>query len=263
MSSEIAIAGRGLGKAYQLYDRYEDRLMQLMFGRWRRYYREYWVMRGIDVAVAKGERVALVGRNGSGKTTLLQILCGITEPTEGDLDVRGRIAPILALGAAFDYELSGRENAYVAGAILGVTRREMRERIGDVEAFAAIGDYFERPAKMYSSGMVARLSFAICAHAAADILIVDEALSVGDGAFQERSRRFIEDFSRTGTVLMVSHEFEQIERLCQRAIWLDRGHVRMDGPAAGVIEAYRTALIAEPDTGDRFTMVEDAVREAT
>jgi lipopolysaccharide transport system ATP-binding protein len=254
MSSEpIAISGRGLGKAYQLYDRYDDRLLQLLFGRWKRYYREFWVMRDIDITVKKGERIGLIGRNGSGKTTLLQIMCGITEPTTGTLAVTGRIAPILALGAAFDYELTGRENAFVAGAILGVSRKQMAERIDEVEAFAAIGEFFNRPAKMYSSGMVARLSFAICAHASADILIVDEALSVGDGAFQERSRRFIERFAETGTVLMVSHEHEQIERLCERVLWLDRGKLREEGEPHAVMANYLKALEDEPDTGDRFT----------
>ena len=254
MSSEaIAIRGVGLGKAFQLYDRYDDRLLQLLFGRWKRYYKEFWVMREVDLTIRRGERVGIIGRNGSGKTTLLQILCGITEPSTGSLEVHGRIAPILALGAAFDYELTGRENAFVAGAILGVSRKEMATRIDEVEAFAAIGEFFDRPAKMYSSGMIARLSFGICAHARADILIVDEALSVGDAAFQERSRAFIERFARTGTVLMVSHENDQIERVCERVIWLDRGRLRQEGAPAEVLAAYDLAIRDEPDTGDRFT----------
>ncbi len=200
------------------------------------------MLHDVTFSVGKGERVGLIGRNGAGKTTLLQILCGITRPTKGEFSVEGRIAPILALGSGFDGLLTGRENARIGSAILGLSRREVDACIEDIAAFAEIGDSFEQPMRTYSSGMIARVAFAICAHAKADILIVDEALSVGDEVFQRKCEAFITQFAKTGTILMVSHDLEFLRNLCDRVIWLENGVVRQEGEPAEIIGAYRMAM---------------------
>lgn len=197
----------------------------------------------MSFTVAKGERVGIVGRNGAGKTTLLQILCGITMPTKGEFEVKGRIAPILALGSGFDGLLTGRENARIGAAILGLSRKEVDERIEDIAAFADIGSFFEQPMRTYSMGMIARVAFAICAHADADVLIVDEALSVGDEVFQRKCEKYIENFSRTGTILMVSHDLNFLRNLCDRVLWLENGVVREIGDPARIISDYRAAML--------------------
>jgi len=245
MSSEPIIVSQGVGKAFQLYAHQNDQLKQILLGLWKNFYREKWVLHDVSFTVAKGERVGLIGRNGAGKTTLLQILCGITRPTKGEFHVNGRIAPILALGSGFDGLLTGRENARIGSAILGLSRREVDACIEDIAAFADIGPSFEQPMRTYSSGMVARVAFAICAYANADILIVDEALSVGDEVFQRKCEKFIQGFARHGTILMVSHDLAFLEGLCDRVVWLENGVIRQEGDPAAVIGAYREAM-AEP-----------------
>ena len=202
MSSDVVISCDGIGKAFQLYRHRNDQLKQIMFGRWRKFYQPHWVLRDISFEVRKGECCGIVGRNGAGKTTLLQMICGITTPTCGNVSVKGRIAPILALGAGFDMELTGSENAMIGGAILGLKRKEIASRLDSIEAFADIGDFFHQPMKMYSSGMMSRLAFSVCAHVDADILIVDEALSVGDAAFAQKCLHYIQDFAERGTILV-------------------------------------------------------------
>jgi lipopolysaccharide transport system ATP-binding protein len=244
MSSEPIIVSEGVGKAFQLYAHQNDQLKQILFGLWKQFYREKWVLHDVTFSIGIGERVGLIGRNGAGKTTLLQILCGITRPTKGAFRVTGRIAPILALGSGFDGLLTGRENARIGAAILGLSRREVDACIEDIAAFAEIGPAFDQPMRTYSSGMLARVAFAICAYAKADILIVDEALSVGDEAFQKKCEAFISKFARTGTILMVSHDLEFLRNLCDRVIWLDNGVVRMEGDPAEVLGAYRAEMKA-------------------
>jgi lipopolysaccharide transport system ATP-binding protein len=239
MSSEVIIRCSGVGKAFQLYLHRNDQLKQILFGLWKKFYHEHWVLRDVSFEIRRGERVGIIGRNGAGKTTLLQVLCGITKPTNGSCEVNGRIAPILSLGAAFDALLTGRENVLIGGAILGLKRHEIEKRLPDIEAFADIGPFFDHPMRLYSSGMVARVAFAICAHVDADILIVDEALSVGDEAFQAKCERFIEDFAKNGTIIVVSHSLDYLEVLCDRLIWIDEGAVRQTGSPAEVIDCYR------------------------
>jgi lipopolysaccharide transport system ATP-binding protein len=238
MSSEPIIRCSGIGKAFQLYAHQNDQLKQILFGLWKQFYKEKWVLRDVSFDVAKGECVGIVGRNGAGKTTLLQVLCGITGPTKGSYEVQGRIAPILALGSAFDGLLTGRENAKIGAAILGLRHSEIAARMDSIAAFADIGDAFDAPMRTYSSGMVARVAFAICAHVDADVLIVDEALSVGDQAFQEKCERYIVDFANNGTVLLVSHGLKFLETLCDRVLWLENGVLRMAGDPKTVIEQY-------------------------
>jgi lipopolysaccharide transport system ATP-binding protein len=242
MSSEPIIICDGVGKAFQLYMHRNDQLKQTLFWRWGPFYKEHWVLRDVTFNVSKGECVGIVGRNGAGKTTLLQILCGITTQTHGITKLNGRIAPILALGAGFDIELSGQENALIGGAILGLKRKEVLKRMPSIEAFADIGDFFYQPLKMYSSGMAARLAFSVCAHADADILIVDEALSVGDAEFGAKCDAYIKDFAKHGTILVVSHDLATLEALCDRLVWIENGTVKAIGTPQQIIPDYKIAM---------------------
>ncbi|MBV9557824.1 MAG: ABC transporter ATP-binding protein [Pseudolabrys sp.] len=253
-SSEVVIRCEGIGKAYQLHSTYNSRIWQALFGGAHKFYKDYWVLRGIDLQVTRGQSVGIMGRNGAGKSTLLQVICGITQPTEGKLETVGRIAPVLALGAGFDMELTGRENARIGSAILGLRRSEAVARLDSIADFAALGEFFDQPIKYYSSGMVSRLSFAVCAHSDADILIVDEALAVGDQAFQKKCFDFIDDFRRRGTLLFVSHNERQVMRLCDRVIWIERGSVRAAGTPAEVAQAYLETMRIEKDNAARFAI---------
>ena len=244
MSSDVVISCRDVGKAFQLYSHHNDQLKQALLGFWKTFYHQHWVLNDVSFEVRKGERIGIIGRNGAGKTTLLQIICGITTPTKGQVSVEGRIAPILALGAGFDGSLTGRENARIGGAILGLKRKEVERRLPSIAEFAEIGPFLDQPMKLYSSGMVARLAFAICAHADADILIVDEALSVGDEAFQAKCDRYIENFARTGTILMVSHALDYLGSFCDRLLWIDGGKVRALGEPGPIIADYRAGVAA-------------------
>ncbi|PNE12693.1 MAG: ABC transporter [Beijerinckiaceae bacterium] len=246
MSSDLVISCDRVGKAFQLYVRRNDQLKQAIFGHWKQFYHQHWVLRDISFKVRRGETIGIVGRNGAGKTTLLQIICGITLPTLGRVQVNGRVAPILALGAGFDHELTGRENALIGGAILGMRRAAVEARLPEIAAFAGIGDFFFQPLKLYSSGMAARLAFAVCAHADADILIVDEALSVGDAAFNAQCDAFIKDFANHGTILVVSHDLETMEEICDRVIWIEDGVVQGMGTAKDVTARYREAIEGRP-----------------
>jgi lipopolysaccharide transport system ATP-binding protein len=247
MSSDLVIGCDHVGKAFQLYMRRNDQLKQAIFGHWKQFYHQHWVLRDISFKVRRGESIGIIGRNGAGKTTLLQIICGITLPTLGKVQVNGRVAPILALGAGFDPELTGRENALIGGAILGMRRAAVEGRLPEIAAFADIGDFFNQPLKLYSSGMAARLAFAVCAHADADILIVDEALSVGDEAFGAKCDVFIEDFAKHGTILVVSHALGTLEAICDRVIWIEDGVVQGMGAPKDVIARYCEAVYGKPE----------------
>ena len=242
MSSDPIIRCDGVGKAFRLFMHRNDQLKQTLFGHWRKFYKEHWVLRDVSFTVERGECVGIIGRNGAGKSTLLQILCGITEQTHGHTEINGRLAPILALGAGFDNDLTGRENALIGGAILGLKKAEVLERMESIAAFADIGDFFHQPLKMYSAGMFARLSFAICAHSDADILIVDEALSVGDAAFGAKCDAYIKNFAKRGTILVVSHDLTTLEALCDRLIWIDDGTIRAVGTPSELIPEYRLVM---------------------
>lgn len=258
MSSDVAIRCAGLGKAYQLYAKRTDRLKQIAFGSFRHFYQEYWVLRDINLEVARGECLGIIGHNGAGKTTLLQLLCGITRPTCGVLDIDGRIAPILALGAGFVPDVTGRENAMIAGALLGLRRAEVLKRLPAIGEFSGIGPFLDQPVRLYSSGMRARLAFSICAHADANIMVVDEALAVGDAVFREKCLRFLEGFRRFGTLVVVSHEPDQIAALCDRVVWVDDGRIRDSGNASEMLQRYRRETEQYRDDGSRFRFDSDA-----
>ncbi len=242
-SSEFIIQAQGLGKCYAMFEHPADRLKQLLFGRFRSYQREFWALRGVDLEIRTGEVVGLVGRNGAGKSTLLQLICGTLEPTEGQLTVRGRIAALLELGSGFNPDFSGRENVYLNAAILGLGRGEIDARMDDILSFADIGDFIDQPVRTYSSGMFVRLAFAVATSVDPDILVIDEALSVGDGAFARKSFDRIMGMKEAGkTILFCSHSIYSVEVLCNRALWVEHGQLRMAGPAAEVTSAYAASL---------------------
>ncbi|WP_455138382.1 ABC transporter ATP-binding protein [Thermophilibacter sp.] len=205
------------------------------------FFKEFRALDHVSFKVRRGEVVGLVGTNGSGKSTMLKCIAGVLEPSEGSIVVRGNIAPLIELGAGFDPELTARENIYLNGALLGYTRAFIDEHLQEIVDFAELQNFMDMPLKNYSSGMVARIAFAIATVTEPDILIVDETLSVGDVFFQEKCEERIQHFIKSGnvTVLFVSHSMEQVERICQRAVWIEKGVQRMDGPVREVCDAYR------------------------
>lgn len=258
MSSNFAIRVKNIGKCYQIYLKPNDRLMQGVFGlaarmcpvgKWRVALRrhaqacskQYWALHDISFELKKGETFGIIGRNGSGKSTLLQIICGTLNPTQGEVEVNGRIAALLELGAGFNPEYTGRENIYMNGQLLGLTKQEVDERINDIIAFADIGDFIDQAVKTYSSGMFVRVAFAVIAHVDADILVIDEALAVGDAFFTQKCMRFLREFMQTGTILFVSHDTAAVKNLCGSALWLDKGVAQLSGTAKDVSESYLQA----------------------
>jgi lipopolysaccharide transport system ATP-binding protein len=253
MSSDLVIRVRGAGKAYRMYGRPQDRFKQMLFGRFGvRYGREHWAVQEVNLEVGRGTTVGIIGRNGAGKSTLLQMIGGLLEPTTGDIVVNGRVAALIELGAGFNPEFTGRENVRLAASVLGLSRAEVEQRLPAILDFAAIGDFVDQPVKLYSSGMYARLAFAVAAHVDADLLIVDEILAVGDVAFAQKCMRFVREFKERGTLLFCSHDTAAVTNLCDEAIWLDRGTVRMRGPAKEVCHAYLAALSSEGDQPATF-----------
>ena len=234
MTSSIELAGVG-----KRYVKYHDAPMLAhalvkLAARSRR--DELWALRGIDIAVAEGECVGVIGRNGSGKSTMLQLLGGITAPTEGVVTVRGRVAPLISVGVGFHPELTGRDNVFLNGTILGMTRRQIERRFDSIVDFAEIEDFIDTPVKFYSSGMQVRLGFAVAVQADPNVLLVDEVLAVGDFAFQMKCLRRIDEIRSGGaSVLLVSHNLPMVERLCRRSMVLHDGTSRFDGPTSDAI----------------------------
>lgn len=253
MSSESLISAEHLGKCYQLYTTPSDRLKQFIFPRIRKlvglqprlYYRQFWALQDVSFSLGKGETIGIIGRNGSGKSTLLQMLCGTLHPTTGTVMTSGRIAALLELGAGFNPEFTGRENVYLNASIFGLSKSRTDERFAEIAAFADIGEFIDQPVKSYSSGMFVRLAFAVIAHVDADILVIDEALAVGDALFTQKCMRFLRRFMETGTVIFVSHDMSSVVNLCDRAIWLHEGRIREIGDAKSVAESYLQYTLQE------------------
>lgn len=244
---EPAIKALQLSKCYQLYQHPKDRLKQFLWPhRWwgsRQYYRELWALQDIDLIVMPGEVVGIVGRNGSGKSTLLQLICGTLTPTHGEVQVKGRIAALLELGAGFNPEFTGRENVLMSAAIMGLSQSEIADRIEDIIDFSGVRDFIDQPVKTYSSGMYVRLAFSVAINVDPDILVIDEALSVGDGAFARKSFARIMQMRDAGkTILFCSHSLFQVESLCARAIWINQGKIILDGESAQVVSNYQAFL---------------------
>ncbi|NCN97074.1 MAG: ABC transporter ATP-binding protein, partial [Rhodoferax sp.] len=237
LAHTVAIRVKNLHKCFQIYASPGHRLRQFVLPRLRRwfglptvnYFREFWALSDISFEVKKGQTVGIIGRNGSGQSTLLQMICGTLHPTLGQIEIQGRVAALLELGSGFNPEFTGRENVYFNASVLGQSHERTHEKFADIEAFADIGDFIDQPVKTYSSGMLVRLAFAVIAHVDADILVIDEALAVGDAFFTQKCMRFLRGFMQHGTVLFVSHDTAAVKSLCSHAIWLDKGIVRKHG----------------------------------
>ena len=258
-SDDIAIRILDVSKHYFLYARSGDRLKQSLVPRLQRlagrplakYYRDFAALNGISFDVRRGETVGIIGRNGSGKSTLLQIICGTLPPTSGTVEIKGRIAALLELGAGFNPDFTGRENIFMNAAILGLSRSETEGRFDDIAGFADIGEFIEQPVKSYSSGMVVRLAFAVAVSVDPDILVVDEALAVGDEAFQRKCFTRIEEIQdKGGTILFVSHGAQTIVQLCNRAMIIDRGELILQGRPKMVVSQYQRLVNLRHDEAE-------------
>ncbi len=250
MSSDISIKVENLSKCYHIYDQPHDRLKQFIVPRLqqlsgqpsKQYFHAFWALNNVSFEVKRGETIGIIGRNGSGKSTLLQMICGTLNPTSGNIQTQGRIAALLELGSGFNPEFSGRENVYMNGTVLGLSKEKIDQRFDAIAEFADIGDFLNQPVKTYSSGMMVRLAFAVIAHVDADILIIDEALAVGDAFFTQKCMRFLRAFMKTGTVLFVSHDTSSVQNLCNKAIWLEKGIILEQGAPKEICESYLEAF---------------------
>lgn len=254
MSSDVAIKVSDLSKCYLIYDKPQDRLKQYVVPRMQRalglsprtYYREFWALRNVSFEVPRGETVGIIGRNGSGKSTLLQMICGTLTPTAGTVQTQGRVAALLELGSGFNPEFSGLENIYMNAAVLGMSEEETTRKLDEIIAFADIGDHLNQPTKTYSSGMAVRLAFAVQALSDPDILVVDEALAVGDIKFQAKCFERLKQLKNRGTsILLVTHSSEQIVTHCSSAILIDQGQVREVGSPKDVINVYHDVVFGK------------------
>ena len=256
----VAIRAEGLGKRYRIGERERYLALRDTLVRWARAplralrgrtheNGSIWALKDVSFEVAEGEAVGIIGRNGAGKTTLLKILARITKPTEGHAEVRGRVGSLLEVGTGFHPELTGRENVFLSGAILGMSRREIQRRFDEIVEFAGVERFIDTPLKRYSTGMQTRLAFAVAAHLEPDILLVDEVLAVGDIEFQRKCLGKMQEVSEKGgrTVLFVSHQMNQIRRLCRRVLWLEAGGIVETGPTPHVTAAYERAMTSGND----------------
>lgn len=258
---EYAIVVDDVSKCYHVYEAPSDRLKQALYPRMRRvlglpeqaYFREFWALRNVSLTVRPGETVGIIGRNGSGKSTLLQLICGTLSPTAGSIQTNGRIAALLELGSGFNPEFSGRENIFMNAAVLGMSDEEIRARYQQIVDFSEIGDFIEQPVKTYSSGMFMRLAFAVQAHIDASVIVIDEALTVGDVFFRQKCYTRLQQLREAGVaILLVSHSMPDIEQFCERAILLDQGRARFVGSAAEAAKHYyllHQPVVQSSDTG--------------
>lgn len=260
----IVITVESVSKRFEIYDHPRDQLKQFLFPRIRKmvglepgqYFHEFWALKNISMQVCKGESVGIVGLNGSGKSTLLQIITGTLSPTLGKVMIKGRIAALLELGSGFNPDFTGRENVYMNGALLGLTRSEIDSKFEAIQSFADIGDHFDQPLSTYSSGMQMRLAFSVATTFDPDILIIDEALAVGDAFFQQKCFHRIERFKDSGgTLLFVSHDANIVKHLCDRAVLLDQGKAVSSGVPKTVIDLYHGLIAQKNDLGDQELII--------
>jgi lipopolysaccharide transport system ATP-binding protein len=245
-SHDVAISVRNLSKSYRMYSSPAEKFKELLHPFGKKYHQEFWALKDISFDVKKGECVGIIGRNGSGKSTLLQLICGVLQPTNGEAKVNGRISALLELGAGFNREFTGRDNVYMNGSLMGFTKEEMDAKFQAIADFADIGEFIEQPVKTYSSGMYVRLAFACAVNVDSDILIVDEALSVGDALFQKRCFQKMEELISKGiTMLFVSHDQETIRTMTSRAVLLNGGRKQIEATSAEVVLEYRRLLHLE------------------
>lgn len=243
MPQQPVIRVLNLNKVYKLYDQAIDRMKEALSLTKKRYHREYFALKNISFEIFKGETVGIVGTNGSGKSTLLKIITRVITPTSGLVDVQGRVSALLELGAGFNPEYTGRENIYLNGTMMGYSHHDMEIRSKKIEEFADIGEFIDQPVKNYSSGMFARLAFAVAINVEPDILIIDEALSVGDVFFQNKCFKKFEELKKQGiTILFVSHDVESVKQMCSRVLWIDQGEQKMFGDKRSVCNAYSNSI---------------------
>lgn len=240
---EYAIEVNHLTKIYKLYKKPSDRMKEAFSITNKTYHKDFYALKDVNFKVKRGEALGIVGKNGSGKSTILKIITGVLQPSIGGVKIDGRIAALLELGAGFNGEYSGFENIYLNGTIMGFTRAEIEKKMPEIIAFADIGDFIYQPVKTYSSGMYVRLAFAIAIHVDPDILIIDEALSVGDIRFQRKCFRKIEEFKKTKTFILVSHDLSSITKFCDRAIWLNEGELKSEGEPVEIAKEFRAYMI--------------------
>lgn len=246
--SEVAISVKDVSKMYKLFDKNSDRLKDALGFSKKQLYKEHYALHHLSFDVYKGETVGIIGTNGAGKSTILKIITGVLNPTEGELEINGRISALLELGAGFNPEYNGIENVYLNGTMLGFTKEEINERLSKILEFADIGDFVYQPVKTYSSGMFVRLAFAVAINIDPEILIVDEALSVGDVFFQAKCYQKFEDFKRDGkTILFVSHDLGSISRYCDRVILLNKGEKQSEGKPKDMINLYKRLITTKAD----------------
>ncbi|NWA03508.1 ABC transporter ATP-binding protein [Pseudomonas gingeri] len=238
MPSDVAIRAESMSHCYPVYSRPRDRLLQMLPLGKRCRYREFWALKSISFEISEGEAIGVIGRRGSGKSTLLKLVYGTLSPTSGTLRVQGRVAVLLELGAGFNAECSGRENIYMAAALYGLSLEEINLRFSAIAAFADIGGLMEQPLMTYTRDMCIRLAFAVAAHVDADILLIDEALFMGDAGFRQKCMRFMHKFKEEHALIFVSHDMDAVINLCDRVIWLEGGEERQTGPAKVVCESY-------------------------
>ncbi|MFQ5851456.1 MAG: ABC transporter ATP-binding protein [Candidatus Binatia bacterium] len=259
-NSDVAISVQNLGKCYRIYDRPQDRLKQSLWRR-RQYFREFWALKDVSFEVKKGETVGIIGRNGSGKSTLLQLIAGTVTPTTGSVHVNGRVAALLELGSGFNPEFTGRENVYTYASVLGLSRKEIDRKFQEMVDFSEVEEFIDMPVKTYSSGMFVRLAFSIAINVDPDILVVDEALAVGDGRFQQRCVARIKQLQNRGTsILFVSHDIDAIKRLCNYVLVLERGRVVHEGDPLHMTNWYLALMTADFDI-DLFRQMEEGADE--
>lgn len=245
MSSDVAIRVENLGKCFQIYEKPHERLLQMLSLGRRRYYREFWALRAASFEVGRGEAVGIIGKNGSGKSTLLQMICGTLNPSEGMVAANGRVAALLELGSGFNPEFTGRENVHLNGAVLGLEREDINSRFDAIAGFADIGDFIDQPLKTYSSGMVVRLAFAVAVNVDPDIIVIDEALAVGDELFQRKCFARLETIrGRGATMVFVSHSGSTVIELCDRCVLLDGGEQLAVGSPKSLVAKYQRLLYA-------------------
>ena len=259
-SNDLAIKVDNLSKCYQIYDTPRDRLKQFLMPRLgrltgrasKKYFHEFWALKNVSFEVNKGETVGIIGRNGCGKSTLLQLICGTLTPTGGSIQTYGRIAALLELGSGFNPEFTGRENIYMNAAVLGLSEEEVTERFHDIVTFADIGAFIDQPIRTYSSGMVVRIAFATAIHVEPDILVVDEALAVGDTAFQQKCLNHIRKMQQSGvSILLVTHSSNVLVEYCDRGIFINSGLMVLDGPCREAVKVYSDYLV-ETEGGVTF-----------
>lgn len=250
--SDIAIKIENLSKIYKLYDKPVDRLKESLSLSRRSRHKDYFALKNINVEIKKGEILGIVGTNGSGKSTILKIITGVLTPTTGTVNIEGKISALLELGAGFNPEYTGIENIYLNGTMLGYTKEEMESKLPNIIEFADIGDFIYQPVKTYSSGMFARLAFAVSINVDPDILIVDEALSVGDTRFQKKCYRKMEEFKKTKTIILVTHDIGVISKFCDRVIWIERGELKAIGEPLEIAKKYTAYVMQSQLVNDKI-----------